>query len=311
MIADGGWAQTAIGLEERGWRARSVPVERLDDLRQQVAGVIATADIPPVFLNDLGGWTHFTLPATLPDVRSVIVGAARRPATQAGLLVGGRRHTVVVPPHYANGYHVVPPLFEQAVSAVLASSGHRAVSFEPPLKALAAHTGLARYGRTNVVYVDGFGSYVLLAACVSDAPPPLDAAWQEPRLLDDCRDCDACRAACPSGAIAGDRFLLHGERCLTYVNEDDLPFPSWVRPEWHTCAVGCLRCQLACPANARAELLVDPPQVFDEAESAALLEGADPATLSTETRRKMARCGLDYLAAPMARNMTELIEGGS
>ena len=74
-----------------------------------------------------------------------------------------------------------------------------------------------------------------------------------------------------------------------------------------SCAVGCLRCQLVCPENARVDLLVGSQEVFDEEETAALLAGAERSALSPVTRAKLERCGLDYFVAPLARNLSVLI----
>ncbi len=212
----------------------------------------------------------------------------------------------MVPPHYA-GYHTVPDGLAVALAAALAPSGHAAARFEPPLKTLAACAGLARYGRNNIAYVESLGSYLMLAACATDAPPPADATWVQPRQLDRCERCSACLRACPSGAIRADRFLLQTDRCLTTVNEDEAPFPDWVDPAWHHCAVGCLRCQQVCPENAGVELHVAPAEVFDAGESAAILAAAPAEALATETREKLARCGLDYSPTLIARNLVALI----
>jgi len=306
MGGDEMWAEVEARLLTEGWRTRAVAFERLSELEAYVGGVLAGADdMAPAFRDDLRRCIDISCPQSSMVARIVVVGAVRRPVTRAVLHRGGTQRTVVVPPHYA-GYHDGAGLFRRALGVALAPFGYGAAGLRVPLKALAAWSGLGRYGRTNVIYVQGFGSYLYLVAAVSDAPPPDVAEWQPPKLLDRCRCCDACRTACPTGAIAGDRLLLHGERCLTYVNEDEAPFPGWVRPEWHACAVGCLRCQLACPENAGVGLVVAPPVELDEEETTAVLGAADAAGLSPGTRARLARCGLDYAPAPIARNLGAL-----
>jgi epoxyqueuosine reductase len=298
------WEDVIEALARRGWSARVVAAARLTDLRARVATVLDSGDLPEEASARFADEVAFALPEDL-AARSVIVGAVARPLTQATLTVGGAERTVPVPPHYA-GYFTAPDGLAEAANAALAPLGYRAVLFEPPLNTRAAGAGLARYGRNNITYVPGLGSYLMLAACVSDAPPPGDAAWAEPLPLARCERCSACLRACPSGAIRGDRFLLETARCLTFVNEDPAPFPAWIDPAWHTCAVGCLRCQQACPENAGVELTVDPPEVFDERESAAILAATARSDLAPATLAKLEACGLDYSPDLIARNLLAL-----
>ena len=300
------WTSVLDDLASAGWTARVVAAERMDDLRGRVAGVLASGELPGPTADHLGEEVAFAWPDGLPQARSVVVAATPRPLTRATLSVGGEQREIVVPPHYA-GYHTVPDGLAEALTAALAPTGHIAARFEPPLKTLAACSGLARYGRNNITYVPGLGSYLMLAACATDAPPPADSVWDEPRQLDRCERCSACLRACPGGAIRADRFLLQTDRCLTTVNEDEAPFPDWVDPAWHHCAVGCLRCQQSCPENAGVELRIAPPESFDAAESAAILAATPADGLGAATREKLSRCGLDYSPTLIARNLTALL----
>ena len=292
-------------LQKNGWTARVVPVQRLDDAHGRVQAHLASGELPRPAADHLAQETIVTLPAEVPRPQAVVVAATRRPLTRAVVTVAGGEHVVPVPPHYA-GYYSQPKRFEAALREALAPHGHMAALCQAPLKTLAAGTGLARYGRNNIAYIEGFGSYLLLAACVTDAAPPEDAVWGEALQLERCERCSACLRACPSGAIQEDRFLLHTECCLTFMNESEAPFPEWVDPGWHTCAVGCLRCQQVCPENARVDLAVEPPERFDARETGAILAG-DQSMLSPATREKLERCGLDYSAALIARNLQAML----
>ena len=313
MTASPDWPAVLAAAAAAGWTARVVAAERLGDARDRVAGALGSADLPGPAVARLAAEVAFDLPGGRDTgtnaggrARSVVVAAAARPLTLAMLTIDGERHAVPVPPHYA-GYHTATTALRAVLQEALVPSGFSAAGFQPPLKTLAACSGLARYGRNNLAYVAGLGSYLVLAACVSDAPPPPEAVWEEPRELDRCARCSACLRACPGGAIRGDRFLLQTDRCLTWVNEDEVAFPEWVDDAWHHCAVGCLRCQQACPENATVELRVSPPQVFDEAESAAILDATPPSGFSAATREKLATSGLDYSPALIARNVRALL----
>ena len=300
------WDAALAALDERGWRARVVGAERLDHVRARVERALASADFPEAVAGEIAEETAFTLPEELPQPRSVIVAALARPLTQATLVWHGEERTVHVPPHYA-GYYDVPDEVAKLVNAALEPAGCRAARCDPPLKTLAACAGLARYGRNNITYVPALGSYLQLACCVSDAPPPDDAPWGEPLALERCEQCNACLRACPTGAIGADRFPLHTERCLTLHNESREPFPNWIEPQWHSCAVGCLRCQRVCPENVGLHLATEPPQRFDAEETEAILAARDLADVSETTRAKLERCGLDYSPIIIGRNLRVLL----
>jgi epoxyqueuosine reductase len=330
------WKAVGEALDGRGWHWHAVAVERLPEAAGRVSTALREAALSPETADsdgELREAARAELPVELPTARSVVIGALAQPVTQATLIVDGVERTFVVPPHYA-GYEETPKRFAALVAEAVAGHGERAAQARVPLKTLAAGSGLARYGRNNIAYVDGLGSYLALAACAVSAPPPADAGWGVAQALSACESCDACARACPTGAIpdrprgeakngvkgeakgdthsgakGGSRFVLRADRCLTMINEDLDPIPSWVDPAWHSCAVGCLRCQQICPANARVELKVEEPVRFSAAESAAILAG-DQAALNDAgagVADRLAACGLDYGAGLIARNLHLLL----
>jgi epoxyqueuosine reductase len=326
MVSSPVWRDVLGELETQGVQARVVPVERLDEVGRRAGEAMAEAGFAGDVVARIDADFTTGLPAMSRPARSAVIAAVARPLTLANLTWHGERRAIPVPPHYA-GYHAVPRAIAQKVDELLRPAGFGAAFHEPPLKTLATCARLARYGRNNVAYVSGLGSWLQLGACVSDAPPPDDAEWGEPQVLDRCERCSACLRACPTGAIAGDRFVLHTDRCLTWHNESDDPFPDWLDPAAHHCAVGCLRCQLVCPENVHVDLVQAAPEWFDEEETAAILaaedlaaEGGDSETgsaagnahdewagLSVATREKLARCGLDYSPRVIARNIRVLL----
>jgi epoxyqueuosine reductase len=298
------WPAVLDHLLQAGWTAAVVDAARLDEVSRRVDEVLASGELPGATVDDLGDQTSWSWPIGVPEPRSVVVAATPRPLTRATFTVGGRPHEVIVPPEYAEQDAVAESLAD-ALRTALSPAGHSAALFEPPLKTLATCAGLARYGRNNIAFVPGLGSYLMLAACASDAPPPDDSAWGAPQQLERCERCSACLRACPTGAIHADRFLLQTDRCLPTINEAEEEFPAWVDPEWHHVAVGCLRCQQSCPENAGVELIVAEPEVFDAEESAAIL--AASTAMAPETRAKLSRCGLDFMSpAVIARNLRAL-----
>ena len=315
--ADSAWKAVGEALGGHGWRWRAAAVERLAEAADRVAVALSEASLSAASDGELAVAARAELPAELPEARSVVIGAHRRPVTRASLIVDGDEHTFVVPPHYA-GYEETPRQLAKLVSEALAPHGGHAAQARVPLKTLAVASGLARYGRNNIAYVDGLGSYLSLAACATDLPAPAGAEWIEPQALTACDRCVACSRGCPTGAIparqasdeaSDERFVLRADRCLTTINEDLDPIPDWVDPAWHSCVVGCLRCQQVCPENAKVELQVEEPVRFSAAESAAILAGDETALRAegTDVADRLAACGLDYDAALIARNLRLLL----
>ena len=209
----------------------------------------------------------FTLPVELRAPRSLIVVAVPHACARVTVVVDGEELAVPIPTTYCHHDDI-----QAEVAATLAARASRRPACRPPSmrlpeKLLAVCAGVARYGRNNIAYVDGHGSFVELVACVSDLAPGADP-WTGPRSLPRCDSCEACRRACPTGAIGDDRFLLHGERCLTLHNESERPFPEWIDPAWHHCLVGCLRCQRCCPEDLAERDEVAETAAFDERETA-------------------------------------------
>lgn len=235
--------------------------------------------------------------------RSIIVVASPCPALSASFEVEGKRFDVVVPPNYVD---VTDKEAEECLSRILNERGYRVEKANPPLKLLATRTGLATYGRNNITYVEGMGSYYRLSAYYTDAPLP-EEHWGDPRMLDRCRRCVACATMCPTGAIGRDRFLLHAEKCLTFHNEQKPPFPDWVDDGWHHCLIGCLYCQKFCPEDRSFARWIEPVATFTSGQTRQILDGAPLRQLKKCTRDKIERLGLLEYYEILARNLAAVM----
>ncbi len=240
---------------------------------------------------------------------TILVVVVPRPAHAVTFVVDGQLVEAVIPPTYVQYQGLFREVAQDLQQHAL--PGARVERLHAPLKALAARLGLVHYGRNNLTYAPGVGSYCQLVGFLTNAPLPLAADWQphEPELLPECRDCPICEAVCPTGAIGADRVLLHAERCLTLVNEVPGEWPDWIPASAHDCLVGCLRCQRACPANP--ELPVENSGVtFTAEETSALLNGdrEPPAAVRTSIYAKLDSLGQDLPLAEWRRNLRTLLQ---
>ncbi|HRY53809.1 MAG TPA: 4Fe-4S double cluster binding domain-containing protein [Spirochaetia bacterium] len=261
----------------------------------------------PVFRGYIEGF-RAARPAGLEWAGALVIAALFSPGRVVEFSLPGGELRLLQPPNY------IPwPASREAIRAALARElGCRVeLASALPLKTLAAWSGLGRYGRNTIIYVEGMGSSANLAAFWAglagrSLPPP-----PGPAFLKRCSSCEACARACPTGAIPPVLGGIDAARCLPLYNEIEGEFPAWLDPASHNALKGCARCQEACPEDApfRERRLRHGP--FGEAELASLLRGAaDPAS-DAVLARLLSEEDEESLAAErpvMRRNLAAFIE---
>ena len=244
------WEEVSSVLGELGAKYGAVSLSHLPEIRNRIEGLRERGMLDRDLQREYLGGFRFQVPSRIPGAKAVIVVAYPHPQHTVRIRAGGKSLDLTIPPTYIL-YRKREREILACISGVLGRAGFGVLPTgdDPlPLKMLAARSGLGEYGRNNICYVPGFGSFHRLAGFYTDLPLAEDN-WREPRVMAECRDCERCMRACPSGAISDDRFLLHAERCLTFHSERTDPFPDWIDTSWYTCLVGCMACQRACPEN--------------------------------------------------------------
>jgi epoxyqueuosine reductase len=298
------WENLKKGLEERGFKAAFVSIRRIDELRIDIAKKRDSGSFDAVFYKEHLCWYDFRPPEK--PMKSVIVVALPRPATRVIFRRNGKSFSYIVPPTYTD-FDQSPDPASSFIEDFLAPEGFGIARALLPNKLLAVRSGLAEYGRNNITYVPGMGSYFEIVSMYSDLAGD-DYDWRDPVMMKSCEKCRACAESCPTGAIDPERFLLRAERCLVFHNERaiDHPFPSWIDPSWHECPVGCMKCQRACPKNLAVAGMIEDGADFTEAETEMILAGSSLKALAKETADKSKRAGIaDYLEV-MPRNLSVL-----
>ena len=292
-------------LDETGCFARTVAVSHLSELKEDIESLNREGKLDPSLYKLYLSGFEFSPPADLPDAQTLIVVARPQPALVTVFRWEGRSIPLTVPPTYFDAQAVNDHILSTMKQALLPAE-HRFVRAKLPLKTLAARSGLVSYGRNNITYLPRFGSYHRLAAFFTDLPCPEDH-WQERQLMAGCDTCEACRQACPTGAISDDRLLIRAERCLTYLNEMDsaVPFPQWVEPSVHHALIGCMRCQRACPYDKKVSGWSEAREEFSEDDTAYLLAGRFEGEKGKEMEARLQAIGLDLSVFP--RNLKVLL----
>jgi len=298
-------------LATQGYHGRVVSIGRLQELEEEIRGRyergLLAEDLYQTYLAKFDRLP----PGGRPEARSLIIVAYADPPVRVAFSWRGQTLRLAVPPTYLNA-EAKDAEVERTLAGLLAREGYHVAQALAPKKLLAVRSGLAWYGKNNIAYVEGLGSYHRLVVFCSDFPCEGEQ-WVEARMLERCERCQACRRGCPSGAIAPDRFLLHAERCLTFWNEKPkaTAFPDWVEDSWHNCLVGCLECQRVCPENSMHIDHYEEGPSFSERETALILAGMNPSKLPAALIEKMRQWDLLELYDQLPRNLKACLKRDS
>ena len=311
-------------LEEWGYDGRVVAIQHLGDLQEEIEGRYRQGLFDEEFYQEWLTGFAFGPPDSLPEARSMIIVAVPQPQTRVTFTWAcperSRRDRepvrLIIPPTYFE--QKTQKRVREFLARVLEPAGYRVAEAALPKKLLAVRSGLAAYGKNNISYVPGMGSFFGLVAVYSDLPAQEDN-WREPQVMESCQSCSACLRHCPVGAIpsaplragTSERFLLHAERCITFHNEKpgDVPFPAWIDPAWHNCLIGCMHCQRVCPENREFLHWVEERVEFSQEETALLLQGVALDQLPPATAKKLEQSDTVDLLDVLPRNLGVFLNG--
>jgi epoxyqueuosine reductase len=296
-------------FKERGLKGRVVSSQLLQYLHNEIETHHTQGLFDEEFYQEGLSFFSFLPPNNLPQIASLIVVAVPRPQTKVSLTWSGKTLTLILPPTYM-GFKEIQPQIEGLLTEWLAPEGYRVASALLPRKLLAVRSGLAEYGRNNIGYIPGMGSFFHLTVFYSDLPCQ-ETTWCDLRVMDKCQNCKVCLTKCPTGAITSERFLLRAERCLVFHNERsaDHPFPGWIDSTSHNSLVGCMLCQQFCPENKAFLEWFEGNESFSHEETSFLLKGASLNQLPTETQAKLERLGLLNYLEILPRNLGVFFRG--
>gem|GEM_PF-551663 len=195
---------------------------------------------------------------------------------------------------------------KEILSTILSKQGY---SFERailPMKLVAVRSGLGKYGKNNLCYVDGMGSYTRLEAFYTDYEFPIDT-WCEKGLMKSCNSCSLCQHACPTQCIPQDRLLIHADHCLTYFNENEGDFPPSIPVQSHNALIGCMLCQIICPQNKKYFEINQDTITFTEEEIACILQKTPRENIPQALAKKLVDLDIYEDYPELQRNLTVLM----
>lgn len=290
-------------LEEKCFQGRVIAIRHLDALTKEIESLRNEGKFAEIVYKEYLPYFQVKVPESLPAVKSIIITSTMQPQQRVGFSLKGRQNHFIIPPTYSDETdHVV----EGLLSDIIKPRGFNLYPAKVPLKLLAVHSGLARYGKNNIAYVEGMGSFHRLKAFFTDIPADEDS-WFELEMLEECSNCTACIKKCPTKAIASNCFIIKAERCLTFHNERTVDFPEWINPSWHSCLVGCMDCQLNCPANRSLKEWIVESTDFNEEETDIVLKG-NRSELTDAVKTKLQRLSFLEDFELLGRNLGVLIK---
>ncbi|MCU7526340.1 MAG: FeS-binding protein [Ignavibacteria bacterium] len=289
-------------LKNRGYKGSIISVERLKTVHQEISQLNENGLLDPEFCRERLAFLNFT--PSFPDAKIIILTASPQPRKLVTFSFEGRPYDFIVPPTYS---HETDISVETIIRGILEPEGYHIIWASLPEKLLAVHSGLAEYGRNNITYIPGMGSFFRLVAYFSDFPAEEDE-WGDLKMMKRCQNCTACINKCPTGAIPGDNFLLHAEKCLTFHNEREKEFPEWVDLFWHNSIIGCMKCQNVCPENKKFAAWTQRSEIFSEEETSLILQNNSSSLLPDETVEKLDKASLLEDLPVISRNLKVLLD---
>lgn len=292
-------------LEQNGCKGTIVPIHYLYNLQQEMVELnqskILNNDLIYKYLNEF----QYDYSTVLTNAQSIIVVAVPQPITILRFTWREKKQEIAVPPTYI--YKESEKLVSHIVESELKRKNFSMVRAKIPLKLLSVRSGLSQYGRNNISYINGMGSFYRLIALATDMPSNSNT-WKNIQRMPDCHNCRACLNSCPTNCIDTDRNIIHATKCLTYINESSEPFPDWINYNWHNALVGCMRCQLACPQNWDYKLIKNFEETLTESDIDVLLNEDDFAKFPKATRNTLEKLNLtDYEPTILQRNLRALL----
>jgi len=288
-------------LASRGLRARFASLSHIGRVRDRIDDLAGQGLLSESFVKRYLSWMAYGTDH-FPEARSILVIA--RPEPIIGLCFhhqGGDIHTVI-PPTYI--HRDIIRMVSKTVEKII--SPHRFAPTRLPDKTLAVSAGLAQYGRNNICYVAGMGSFVNLFSYYTDIPYDTDIVNTQP-VMAACETCRLCLNACPTGSIREEHFCIDAERCLTYFNESDGSFPGWIDPDWHNAIVGCMHCQAVCPQNKDLIGTIERQVDFTEKETEIILSKTPWDALPGSLRETLDSLDMAEYYGVLKRNLRVLL----
>jgi len=259
------------------YKYRTISVEHLGELQEDIdklrrEGKLSDNEVYRSYIDT----KKFEIPENFPNAKSIIILAIFSKLALVNFHLDGKGHEIMIPPNYYDDGTTFEDFENLILNDIIKEPGYK-VEFTGKLhvKLLAARSGLGKYGRNNICYVDEWGSMINLFAFFTDYQFEEDN-WTDIKMMDQCKNCSICINNCPTNAIpspSDKTFVINAGKCISVYNEIKGIIPDWIPSNAHNALIGCMRCQKSCPSNREIIGLTENLHDITKEETKMLLEG--------------------------------------
>ncbi len=169
---------------------KTVSINHLKDLQTELTTWQHDGLITKKFYDQNYGQFLFHPPEMLQNARSIIIIGVPQKISKVKFIHNGTQYQTYIPPTYI--YSEIRAACKEILSKILGKKGYSVERAILPMKLLAVKSGLGKYGKNNLCYVDGMGSFTRLEAFYTDYEFPTDD-WGEKEIMNSCKNCSLCR----------------------------------------------------------------------------------------------------------------------
>lgn len=288
-------------LENAGFPAAFLPYHCMEKITE-IYGNLLSIRPDSSFIQNTVKYFRKHQPPDIPfEPLSFLIIACQGEPAQLILEYNGEDFTIPVPPTYIDDAGQQKKLDDVLKPAV---QGYQTAQVRGiSEKLLAVCSGLGKYGRNNVCYINESGSFHSLKAYYTDIPCE-DISYPV-TFLDSCESCELCKNNCPTGAI-DQHSVINAEKCLTLYNENKSTLPDWIPQSAHHALIGCLRCQQICPHNKPIAAKAEHTLKLNESETQVLLS-SEPEAYPPELVHKLRQFGFNNFIFSVIRRNAQLV----
>ena len=273
------------------YKYRTISVDHLEELQEDIdklrrEGKLSDNKVYRSYIDT----KKFEIPESLPNAKSIIILAIFSKLGLVNFHINSKNYEIMIPPNYYDDGTTSEDFKNPILNEIIKEPGYQ-VEYTNKLhvKLLSVRSGLGKYGRNNICYVDEWGSMINLFAFFTDYQFEKDD-WTELMMMDQCRNCTICINNCLTKAIpspSDGTFVINAGKCISVYNEIEGIIPDWIPSSAHNALIGCMRCQKPCPSNREVINLTDKLDDITEDETKALLEGQSDEKMVISLSKKL------------------------